>query len=285
VPSAEAARLSVLSPMAEEWAVLSPVERFCFGFTHRMNQGRWKRFWTWWQKTLGATWIQVATYNLMRVHGLEHVEAASRERPLLLAANHRSFFDMYVVSSVLFKRTKWRKTLYFPVRAEYFYDNPAGLLVNLIMGWFSMYPPMFKRNEKRLFDKYSMRRLAQICHEGPGHVIGFHPEGKRNFDPSPYNLLPAQPGLGMLVKQAQPQVIPVFVAGLGNDLPRQVLGNWRGGEKVRVHFGPALDLTPFYEMKDHVRTYKAIGEFVMEKIAELAEQDRKIYGTGNTWLR
>jgi hypothetical protein len=38
-------------------------------------------------------------------------------------------------------------------------------------------------------------------------------------------------------------------------------------------------------MKDHVRTYKAIGEFVMEKIAELAEQDRKIYGTGNTWLR
>jgi hypothetical protein len=32
-------------------------------------------------------------------------------------------------------------------------------------------------------------------------------------------------------------------------------------------------------MKDHVRTYKEIGEFVMSKIAELGEQDRAAYGS------
>lgn len=266
-----------LAPTVEELAPLTPLERRAFLLTHRMNLGRWKQIMTFFQRTLGATWIQLATYNLMRVHGLEHVEAAARERPLLLAANHRSFFDLYAVSSVIFKRTRWPKKLFFPVRAEFFFDKPLGVLVNLIMGWFSMYPPMFKRNEKRLFDKYSLRRLLQLCHSGPGHIIGFHPEGKRNFSPDPYDLLPAQPGLGLIAKQAQPQVIPIFIAGLSNDLSKQVLGNWRGGELIRIHFGPVLDLSEFYAQKDHARTYKAIGEYVMGKIAELAAQDRQMY--------
>jgi hypothetical protein len=71
-------------------------------------------------------------------------------------------------------------------------------------------------------------------------------------------------------------VIPVFIAGLGNDLPKQVLGNWTGGENIRIHFGPQLDLTTYFSKKDHVRTYKEISEFVMNKIAELGEQDRML---------
>src|ERR1700753_2441312 len=84
-----------LEPTAEELAVLSPLERFAFILTRRMNRGAWKRIWTLCQQTLGAGWIQISTYNLLRVSGLEHVEAVSHERPLLLVANHRSFFDLY----------------------------------------------------------------------------------------------------------------------------------------------------------------------------------------------
>ena len=278
LPTGQSAALQAISePSPDELAVLSLTERVCFRVAHRMNQGRWKRLWTFCQRTIGAGWIRLATYNLMRVYGLEHLQTVDAERPLLMVANHRSFFDLYTVSTALFHRAKWRRPLIFPVRSELFYDSFLGIFVNFVMGWFSMYPPFFKANEKRAFDKYSMRRLTELCREGSGYVIGFHPEGKRNFDPNPYSLLPAQPGLGMLVKQAQPQVMPVFVAGLGNDLPKQVLGNWRGGEKIRVHFGPLMDLTEFYPMKDHVRTYKAIGEFVMARIADLGEQDRGIY--------
>lgn len=271
---------TTLAPTAEELAVLSPFERFAFRLTWRMNRGRWKRFWTFCQQTLGAGWIHVSTYNLMRVSGLEHVEeAAERSRPLLLVANHRSFFDMYVVSTVLFRRTKWRKQLFFPVRGRFFYDSVGGLLVNLVMGWWSMFPPFFAggdnpKTEQREFDKFSMRLLAHLCREGTGNVIGFHPEGTRNKGADPYSYLRPQPGVGRLIKEARPQVIPVFIAGLGNDLPKQVLGNWRGGEAVRVHFGPMLDLSDFYERRDSVRTYKEIADFVMSKIAELGEQDR-----------
>ena len=264
-------------PTTEELAVLSFMERTAFRLVHRMNQGKWKRFWTWCQRVIGAGWIHFATYNLVRVYGLEHVELASHERPILLVANHRSFFDMYVVSTVLFRRTSWPKRLFFPVRSRFFYESPVGLLVNLLMGWWSMYPPIFTTNEKRLFDKYSVRRLAQLCHTGAGHVIGFHPEGTRNRNADPYSYLRAQPGVGKLIHEGAPQVIPVFIAGLGNNLPRQVLGNWTKGEPVRVHFGAPLELSAYLVKKDHVRTYKEIADFVMSKIAELGEEDRAIY--------
>ena len=266
-------------PTAEEMAVLSRFERFAFRLTWRMNRGGWKRFWTFCQRTLGAGWIHLATYNLMRVSGLEHVEAASHERPLLLVANHRSFFDMYVVSTILFRRTKWRKQLFFPVRGRFFYDTVGGLLVNFIMGWWSMFPPFFAggdnpKTEQREFDKFSMRLLAHLCREGAGNVVGFHPEGTRNKNSDPYSYLRPQPGVGKLIKDARPQVVPVFIAGLSNDLKRQVLGNWRGGEKIRVYFGPAIDFSDFYERRDSARTYMEIAGFVMSKIAELGEQDR-----------
>ncbi len=250
------------------------MERIAFRVAHRMNQGRWKLIWTWCQKAIGSRWIQIATYNLMDVYGIENLEGVSHDRPLLLVANHRSFFDMYAVSSVLFRRTSWQKKLFFPVRGRFFYESPLGMVVNMLMGWWSMYPPIFAENEKRLFDKYSVRRLAQLCRTGAGNVIGFHPEGTRNFDTDPYSYLRAQPGVGKLIKDSAPQVIPVFIAGLGNSLAKQVVRNWTGGERIRIRFGAPLDLTPLLVKKDHVRTYKEIAEFTMSKIAELGEEDR-----------
>ena len=78
-----------------------------------------------------------------------------------------------------------------------------------------------------------------------------------------------------MIKDANPQVVPIFIAGLGNKLARQVLGNWFGGDKIRIYFGKQLDLSEFVGRKDHARTYKEIAEFVMSKIAELGEADRQ----------
>src|ERR1700730_4076647 len=254
----QANQSEALEPSTEELAVLSPFERFAFRVTHRMNRDASKRFWTWCQSVFGAGWIHISTYNLMRVYGLDHIEAVDHSRPVILVANHRSFFDMYVVSTTLFRKPKWRKQLFFPVRGRFYYQSIVGMFVNLIMGWWSMYPPFFVTGknplpEKRPFDKYSMRRLAQLCKEGAGNVIGFHPEGTRNKNDDPYSFLRPQPGLGKLIKEANPQVLPVFIAGLGNNLPKQVLGNWFSGPKIRVHFGKQLDLSQFVTKKDHVR--------------------------------
>ena len=95
-----------LVPSPEELAVLNKTEKAGFWLAHRMNLGVRKTFWTFCQRHIGSLWILIATYNLMNVFGVENVEKTDPNRPLLLVANHRSFFDMYTVSSVLFRRTK-----------------------------------------------------------------------------------------------------------------------------------------------------------------------------------
>lgn len=272
---------ALLEPTKNEFAALSGFERFAFRLVRRMNDGRWKQFWTWCQKILGAGWIHLSTYNIMNVYGLENVEAASRDRPLLLVANHRSFFDMYTVSTVLFRNTKWRKQLFFPVRGRFFYQSPLGLFVNLVMGWWSMYPPFFATGdrpipEKRIFDKYSFRVLTELARVGRGNVIGFHPEGTRNKSDDPYSFLPAQPGVGKLIRDADPQVIPVFIAGLCNDLPRQIARNWNREDVIRIHFGKVIDLSEYMQRPDRLRTHKEIADAVLSKIAELGENDREM---------
>jgi 1-acyl-sn-glycerol-3-phosphate acyltransferase len=73
---------------------------------------------------------------------------------------------------------------------------------------------------------------------------------------------------------ARPQVIPVCIAGLCNNLPRQVARNWNREDVIRIHFGPQIDLSDFFQKPDRLRTHKEIADAVMGKIAELGEQDR-----------
>ncbi|NOT48834.1 MAG: hypothetical protein HOP17_13925, partial [Acidobacteria bacterium] len=125
------------APTKEEISVLGLTEKLGFRLARAMNRGAWKRFWSFCQRHLGSLWIYLATYNLMNVRGISNFEKTNPERPVILVANHRSFFDMYTVSSVLFRRTERPIELYFPVRAKFFYNNPIGWFVNLVMGWWA----------------------------------------------------------------------------------------------------------------------------------------------------
>jgi 1-acyl-sn-glycerol-3-phosphate acyltransferase len=246
-----------------------------------MNGGAAKRFWTACQRAIGAPLIELATSRLLRVHGLEHVLEVPRDRPLLLVANHRSFFDMYVVSSVLFRRGVAPRALLFPVRGRYFYQSLGGVFVNLFPGFWSMYPPFFATPGKQDFDRYALGILTAFAREGEGHVVGFHPEGTRNKGDDPYSFLPAQPGVGRLIKEARPRVIPVFIAGLGNRIGRQIIANFRGGEPIRVWFGPPLDFADLVALPDRARTYKAIADACMAEVKELADMDRVAMRSGS----
>ena len=44
----------------------------------------WKRLMTFCQRHIGSLWILIATYNLMNVFGIENVENAEIEKPLVL---------------------------------------------------------------------------------------------------------------------------------------------------------------------------------------------------------
>jgi 1-acyl-sn-glycerol-3-phosphate acyltransferase len=239
-----------------------------------MNTGRWKRLWFWFQSHIGGRWIAWITKRQLEVDGLDQVEATSRNRPLLLVANHRSLFDLYVVMSVLFDRLPGWRAINFPVRGRFFYQTPAGVFLNFIAAWWSMWPPFFHTVKKRRFDQWALAELVRLCREGPGQLVGFHPEGTRNKGPDPYALLPGQPGVGRLIREAHPQVVPVFVGGLTNRFWQMLSGNWRKRAPIRVRFGPPLALDEFLSLPDTAATYRLIADRVMAEIGALAAADQ-----------
>jgi 1-acyl-sn-glycerol-3-phosphate acyltransferase len=239
-----------------------------------MNSGRWQRLWFRCQRGIGARWIAAVTGPLVEVHGLEHVGATSRARPLLLVANHRSLFDLYVVMSVLFLRLPGWRAINFPVRGRFFYQNPAGILLNGLAAFWSMYPPFFHGPAKHRFDQWALAELTSLCRERPGQLVGFHPEGTRNRNPDPYSFLPVQPGLGRLMFDARPQVVPVFIAGLSNSFAEILRRRSGGGERIRIWFGPEIDYRRFCDGSATAETYRALAESVMGEIKKLGESDK-----------
>lgn len=253
---------------------LAPFERFAVRLVRRMNQGRWQRLWFACQRELGARWIEAVLGDLLEVHGLEHVAATSRERPVILVANHRSFFDLYVVMSTLFRRLPGWKATCFPVRGRYYYQRMGGVLLNGVVAWWSMYPPFFHTPGYRRFDQWALAHLADLSREGPGRLIGFHPEGTRNKGSDPYSFLPSQPGIGRLMYEARPTVVPAFVAGLSNSLPEIVSRRWRGGEPVRLWFGPPIDYAPLLSLPAGRTTWLKLADLAMAGVAAQASLDR-----------
>lgn len=259
---------------------LAPFERLAVRLVRRMNSGRWQRLWFWCGREIGARLIALITGPLVEVEGLEHVAATSRDRPLLVVANHRSFFDLYVVMSVLFRRLPGWRAILFPVRGRYFYQRPGGLLLNAVAAWWSMYPPFFREPEKAAFNQWAMTELASLCRDGAGRLVGYHPEGTRNRNPDPYTLLPPQPGVGRLILEAHPQVVPVFIAGLGNSVLEILRRRVRGGERIRLRFGPVLDATSWVGLPLTAAGSRTVTEQVMAAVRSLGEQDRQAMAAG-----
>jgi len=264
-------RVSQTDPPFE---ALSRFERLAVRLVRRMNSGAWQRFWFVFQREINARWIGLVTGPLLEVHGLDRVERIRRDRPVLLAANHRTFFDLYVVMSVLFLRLRGWRAINFPVRGRYFYQRPGGVALNALCAWWSMYPPFFHQPNKRRFDQWALQELARLCRDRPGQLVGFHPEGTRNKDPDPYSFLAAQPGIGRLIYEAEPRVLPVFVAGLTNSFSDVVRRRLRGGRRIRIWFGDEFDPAPYLSKPDAASTYRALADAVMAEVRCLGEADR-----------
>lgn len=275
---ADARRPLVEQPLPREVCdVLAPLERLHVELALRMNRDPAKRWWSWCQRAFGATWIALATRRLLRVHGLEQVRAAYPTGPLLLVANHRTYFDLFVVSSLLHRELPGRKRLYFPVVGQYYYQSWAGIALNQLFAFWSMFPPLFALPTHGASDRYALDLLSDLCAQGSGTILGIHPEGGRNRDPDPYSFMRCQPGTGKVIHSARPIVVPTFIAGMGNDLLQQVRRNWTGGEPIRVWFGPPMAADSWSALPAKGSTYKRITDEVMEAVRALAEADRARY--------
>ena len=74
-------------------------------------------------------------------------------------------------------------------------------------------------------------------------------------------------------------MIPVFVNGLGNDLPRQVSGGITGsGTLIHMVFGAPIDFRGSLHAPAGPRAYRRIAEQCIESIAQLGQEEKAIRG-------
>ena len=255
---------------------LTAVERWQIRFVRRtFESGRLDRVIRILQRQIGANWIDVSTRNLLHVHGADRLPPFARGESTILVSNHRSFFDLFVVSSVLLKRP-FEQRIMFPVRSQFFYDTPLGLAVNGAMSFFAMYPPVFRDRDRVALNRASVEEVIRLLRAG-GTFVGLHPEGKRNKSDDPYTLLPARPGVGRIIQatRGRTTVVPVFINGLGNDIVRQVAGNYlKKGDPVTIVFGAPITFGALLDGPSTRDAHLRIAEQALDAVRALAEEER-----------
>jgi len=227
------------------------------------------------QHSVGSTWIHHCTKNLRHIHGIQRLPILERRQSYILVSNHRSFFDLYVIFGDLVRRGL-RHRIVFPVRSTFFYDSPLGLFVNGVFSFFAMYPPLFRERKKLILNPAALDELAWLLRRG-GMCAGIHPEGARKKDDDPYTFLPAQRGVGRIVRGSRVPVIPVFINGPINDLPRQIESNFDGtGRDIIVVFGAPVDFGALLDEPPGPRTEQRIADRTLEAIGQLGQEEKRL---------
>jgi 1-acyl-sn-glycerol-3-phosphate acyltransferase len=141
----------MIQPTTEQLQVLTGIERFWFRVANFVLR---------YLRPLSIVWNQIfmvhfswiMTGRRVRRWGMEHTEVLGPDSCVIVVANHRSFFDFYVIGPILYTQTNLSKHILFPVRAPFFYDKWIGGIVNGIMSGFFMFPPVMRAKEKRTYN-------------------------------------------------------------------------------------------------------------------------------------
>ncbi len=237
-----------------------------------------------WAKTPFLVWVHTFTNwfawrfvgRVLEVHHTDRLNAIANERPVVVMANHLTFWDLYILSAVLYRRTGVWRDYYFPVRARFFYESPLGFLLNVVFAGLTMFPPFFQADGARRLDVEALRILDRVAGRRRA-LVGFHPEGTRNKTGDPYRLLPARAATKRVLhsaRRAGATLIPIFMNGLDGGMHRALWKNWTRRARIHVLIGEPLD------PRELLASCDANGAdpvaLVMDRLHQLAAEERAL---------
>jgi 1-acyl-sn-glycerol-3-phosphate acyltransferase len=239
-----------------------------------------KRFQAQFHQRFGRRWARLAVGRAIYADNIGWLREPIPERGVLFATNHRSFFDLFVLTLALYESgATWMENIYFPVRSNFFYEKPLGMAINLVVGGGTLYPPIFRDPARAALNKDAVERLSRFL-ATPRTMVGLHPEGTRSRTADPYTLLPAQPGAGQIALAARPVVVPAFVNGLGNSAIDTVVTSWSPGARRRnpiiVVVGTPLDYDDLLASKPRAALYKRMADRMRDAITALGPRERDL---------
>jgi 1-acyl-sn-glycerol-3-phosphate acyltransferase len=179
-----------------------------------------------------------------------HRERIPKEGGFILAMNHQSYLDPPLAGICC------DREIYFLARKS-------------LMKWPILGPLFPAMNvvpvDQERADMSALKAVIKLVRAGQGTII--FPEGSRTLDGA---MLPAQPGLGLVIAKTLAPVIPMRIFGAHEAFPR-------GQKKIRFHPITVVVGEPMRfsesDLQDKGRDlYQRLSEQVMARIAELKNE-------------
>ncbi len=169
---------------------------------------------------------------------------------VLLMSNHVSYLDPIFIGSAVHRSTRYmaRSTLFKPGLIRRFLLSVNAFPVN-----------------RGAPDRRAIRQALKVLEDGD--LLFIFPEGTRSVDGT--TLGKAQAGVGLIAHKTSVPVVPVFLNGAQNVLPRKA--KMPKFAKITVSFGKPLDMEPYRKDKGSREVYTRMGEEVMARIAKLRD--------------
>lgn len=184
-------------------------------------------------------------FHRWEVHGREHVP---RTGGCLLAANHVSYLDPPALGCSAMKRVvrfMARDTLFKKGFGHWFMTGVAAIPISRERG-----------------DVGALKKCIQLLRQGD--CVGIFPEGTRSRDGQ---LGTAKAGIGFLIMAAAVPVVPAYIDGTYEALPRGA--SWPRPKKVRVFVGPPIQPEELLKFGKGRESYELVSQLVMDRIKAL----------------
>ena len=177
-----------------------------------------------------------------KVEGKENIP---KKGGFLLCANHTSYLDP------VFLGLGCPRKVVFMGRDTLFHNRFLALWMRLV----GVVPV-----KREAADFSAMRNALRKLKEGK--VVAIFPEGTRRLPEKA--LINPQPGAGFLAQKAEVPVIPAYLAGTFEALPKGVKGKIKFGTKILVRFGKQMKIA-------QDKPYLKVAEDIMSEIRKLKE--------------
>ncbi|QHA03309.1 1-acyl-sn-glycerol-3-phosphate acyltransferase [Streptomyces broussonetiae] len=190
-----------------------------------------------------------------RIEGLENVPASG---PAIVAGNHLSFSDHFLMPAMLGRR------ITFLAKAEYF--TGPGLKGRLTAFFFRSAGQIPVDRSGKDAGQAAIREGLGVL--GRGELLGIYPEGTRSHDGRLYK---GKVGVAVMALQAGVPVVPCAMIGTFEaQPPGKVIPNIH---PVTIRFGKPLDFSRYAGVEQERAILRAVTDEIMYAILTLSEQE------------
>jgi len=205
-----------------------------------------------------SKWIIPPIYKLW-LKKPEGIENMPKEEPFIIAANHSSYFDIFIPPVIIVPILN--KKVHALVNSHYWKSFITRLFLN---AWQAIPVYVYKEKDSKKKNREGIEKAISFLKSK--ELVMIFPEGKRNDG----ILKKAYTGVANIALKAKVPVIPFGIIGANKVLPKGKA--FPRLKKCEVNIGKPMHFEKYYNKKINDKDLEEITRSIMKEIAKLINQ-------------